>query len=264
MFKPKTKRIEKISEKHSKCMERLEELFFGNVNIYIDYANVRPWSYRLRWSIDLKRLKQFLDSFDNIQSVKFYDGILQGDKKSEKTGKEKFKIFKDNFKTKPVKIMRHSINYSSIKSTETSLLEQFIRKCLLLNYEIKTVEYLNERFLEMNQRGIYHIEDRKCNFDVEIGRDMFLDYERNDIDTFILWSGDSDFYDPIKQLLKDGKKVILFATSGRVARELNKLQEDGLFIFDIQKIRNFICYKKQIDFKTPKNAKRTSKEAPKL
>ncbi len=144
--------------------------------------------------------------------------------------------------------MRHSINFSSIRSDETSLLEQFIRRCLLLNYEIKTIEYLNEKFSEMNQKGIYYIEDRKCNFDVEIGRDMFLDYERNVVDTFILWSGDSDFYDPIKQLLEDNKKVILFATSGRVAKELNKLKEDGLFIFDIQKIRNFICYKKQIDF----------------
>ncbi|MFH1890329.1 MAG: NYN domain-containing protein [Candidatus Kuenenbacteria bacterium] len=248
MFNPKTKRIENISKKYSKRIKRLEKLFFGDVNVYVDYANVRPWSRRLGWNIDLKRLKQFLDSFDNIQSIKFYDGILKGDKKSEKTGKEKIKIFKNNFKTKPVKIMKHSIDFSSIRSDETSLLEQFIRRCLLLNYEIKTIEYLNEKFFEMNQKGIYYIEDRKCNFDVEIGRDMFLDYERNTVDTFILWSGDSDFYDPIKQLLEDNKKVVLFATSGRIAKELNKLQEDGLFIFDIQKIRNFICYKKQIDF----------------
>jgi uncharacterized LabA/DUF88 family protein len=257
MFKAKTGKIEKISKKHSECIKRLEELFFGNTNIYIDYANIRPWSYRLKWNIDLKRLKQFLDSFDNIESVKFYDGVLEGDKKSEKQGKEKMKIFKNGFKTKPVKIMKHSIDYSSIKSTETSLLEQFIRRCLLLNYEIKTVEYLNEKFREMNQRGIYYIEDRKCNFDVEIGRDMFLDYEKNNVDTFILWSGDSDFYDPIRQLLEDDKKVILFATSGRVARELNELQKHGLFIFDIQKIKNFICYKKQINLDI-KNAKRTS------
>jgi uncharacterized LabA/DUF88 family protein len=246
MFTPKTERIEKISKTYPKRIKELEGLFFGNVNIYIDYANVRPWSRSLQWAIDLKRLKQFLDSFDNIKSIKLYDGILEGDEKSEETGSHKQKIFKEGFKTKPVKIMKHSVDFTSIKSTEASLLEQFIRRCLLLNYELKTIEYLNERFLEMNKKGIHYIEDRKCNFDVEIGRDMFLDYERNNVDTFVLWSGDSDFYDPIRQLLADDKKVILFATSGRVSRELNKLVKSGLFIFDIQKIKEYICYVKQI------------------
>ncbi len=247
MFNPKTERIKKMSEKYLERIRRLEELFFGNVNVYIDYANVRPWSNRLGWNIDLKRLKQFLDSFDNIEEVKFYDGTLENDKIPNKISEQNKNIFKDGFKTKPVKIMKHSIDYTSIKPDETSLLEQFIRRCLLLNYEIKTIEYLNEKFKEMNQKGVYYIEDRKCNFDVEIGRDMFLDYERNNVDTFILWSGDSDFYDPLKQLLRDDKKVVLFATAGRISRELNELQKEGLFIFDIQKIRNFICYKKQID-----------------
>ncbi|MDD4358916.1 MAG: NYN domain-containing protein [Candidatus Pacebacteria bacterium] len=103
------------------------------------------------------------------------------------------------------------------------------------------------------------MEDRKCNFDVEIGRDMLLDYERNNIDTFVLWSGDSDFYEPIKQLLEDKKKVILFATARKVSSELNELKKQGLFIYDIQNIRSFICYKKQII-----KAKGTSCEAPKL
>lgn len=122
------------------------------------------------------------------------------------------------------------IDYSSIKPNSTDLLERFIKKCLLREYKLETVEYLNSKFKEMNQNGKYYIEDRKCNFDVEIGRDMLLDYEKDNIDTFILWSGDSDFYDPIKQLLSDGKKVILFATARRVALELNKLGRDGLFI----------------------------------
>lgn len=245
MFQFKTKIIESIAKNSQSKIKELERLFDGRVNVYIDFANVRPWSNRLKWNIDIKRLKQFLDSFDNIVSTKFYDGILQGDKISEKMGRLKRKVFKDGFITKSVKIMNHSIDYTSIKSTDTSLLEKFIRKCLLLNYDLKTIEYLNEKFLEMNNKSIFFIEDRKCNFDVEIGRDMFLDYERNNIDTFILWSGDSDFYDPIKQLLADNKNVILFATARRVARELNELEKDGLFIYDINKIRNFICFKRQ-------------------
>lgn len=78
---------------------------------------------------------------------------------------------------------------------------------------------------------------------VEIGRDMFLDFERNNIDNFILWSGDSDFAGPVSQLIKDKKKVVIFATARRVSVELSETKAP---IFDIQKIRNFICRSNQI------------------
>lgn len=215
--------------------------------MYIDYANVRPWSNRLNWNIDVKRLKQFLFSFGNICSVKFYNGLLSGDKESEKFDRQCKHLFKDDYRTKLVKIMKQSIDYSSIKQSSSDLLEKFVRKCLLRKYKLETIEYLNEKFLEMNKNGEYYIEDRKCNFDVEIGTDMMLDYERNNIDTFVLWSGDSDFYNPIQKLLNNNKSVILFATARKVSTELNELVSKGLFIYDIQKIRNLICYKKQID-----------------
>lgn len=246
MFQPKTKRIKELVARHPAPIKQLESLLFGKVCVYIDYANIRPWSTKLNWNIDLKRLKQFLDSFDNIKQIKLYHGTLEGDRNSKKENRKAKDIFKKGFITKPVKVMRHSIDYTSIKPTATELLEQFIRKCLLLKYEVETIEYLNKKFKEMNDRGDYYIEDLKCNFDVEIGRDMLLDFEKNEADTFVLWSGDSDFYDPIIQLLKDRKKVILVGTVRRIASELNSLRSEGLFIFEVQKIRNFICWKKQI------------------
>lgn len=246
MFIAKTEKIRKLAEERDAIVKNLESLFENKVGIYIDYANVRPWSTKLGWNIELKRLKQFLDSFENIKFVKVYNGTLKEDEKSEELQKLMEKIFKDGFKTKPVKIMKRSIDYSSIKSTATDLLDGFIRRCLLRKYDIETIEYLNEKFREMNQKGIYYISDLKCNFDVEIGRDMLLDYEKNTIDTYVLWSGDSDFYDPIAQLLNNNKKVILFATTKRVASELNSLQKNGLIIFDIKKIKEFICWNQQI------------------
>lgn len=258
MFNPKTERIEKIGKDHKKVITQLEFLLSGEVHMYIDYANVRPWADKLKWHIDEKRLKQFLDSFDNIKSVKFYTGTLVGDKESEDFAANLDKYGYDK-KTKPVKIMNISIDATSISNQSTELLKQFIRKSLIKKYEVETIEYLNKKFAEMNKKGTYFIEDRKCNFDVEIGRDMLIDYERNSIDTYVLWSGDSDFADPVKQLLDDGKKVVLFATARRVASELNKLREKGLIIFDIQKIRNLICWKKEIKSKGDPN-----KGAPKL
>jgi hypothetical protein len=108
-------------------------------------------------------------------------------------------------------------------------------------------EYLNSQLRELNRRGRTYLEDRKCNFDVEIGRDMLLDYAVNGVKAFVLWSGDSDFADPLRQLINDGMKVYVFATARRVAAEFEELVRRGLFIYDIQKIRNFICWKKEME-----------------
>ena len=245
MFKALTDKIASLVVSHPNRIAELNGLMSGSTNVYIDYANIRPWSNKLGWHIDLRRLKQFLSSFDNIKSIKIYHGTLIGDKESEKNIKEMKKYF--DLKTKPVKILKHSIYASSISSTSADLLKKFIRNCLLKKYDLETVEYLNFKFKEMNKNGVYYIEDLKCNFDVEIGRDMLLDYERNSCDTFVLWSVDSDFADPVSQLIKDNKKVILFATAGKVSAELNELTKSGLIIFEINKIRNFICWKKEIN-----------------
>ena len=81
---------------------------------------------------------------------------------------------------------------------------------------------------------------------MEIGVDMLLDCERNSAEAFILWSGDSDFADPIEKLIIAGKKVILFATARKVSKELSALVAKGLLIFDIQKIQEFICWNSEL------------------
>lgn len=247
MFKPKTERIEQIynNDVNKKIIKKCGSLFYGKTNVYIDFANVRPWSDKLKWHVSPQRLKQFLDSFDNINSVKFYQGELIGNDFSENEIKE-LREFKYDVRTKPVKIIKLSINTSSISSQSSDLLNKFIRKSLIRKYDIETVEYLNRKFSAMNQSGIFEIEDRKCNFDVEIATDMRVDHIKNDIDTFVLWSGDSDFADTIKTLLKDKKSVLLFATAGRIASELSELVSKGLFIFDIRDLRDFICWKKEL------------------
>lgn len=247
MFKPKTEKIRQIhnSDINKNIIKKCESLFHGKTNVYIDFANVRPWSDKLKWHVSPQRLKQFLDSFDNINSVKFYQGELIGSDFSKNEIKE-LREFKYGVRTKPVKIMKLSINASSISSQSPDLLNKFIRKSLLRKYDIETVEYLNRKFSAMNQSGIFEIEDRKCNFDVEIATDMRVDHIKNDIDTFVLWSGDSDFSDTIKTLLKDKKSVLLFATAGRIASELSELVSKGLFVFDIRDLRDFICWKKEL------------------
>jgi uncharacterized LabA/DUF88 family protein len=247
MFTAKTDRIKAISDEQKELITKLDSMLFGRTTMYVDYANIRPWSNKLRFHIDTKRLKQFLDSFSQIEKVHFYQGTLVGDRQSEGDIKD----LKDRgyeLHTKPVKIMELSIDVTSLQSMQSlDLLSDFIRTPLLKTLALNQIETLNKHLQNLNTQGIKKLQDRKCNFDVEIGVDMLLDLERNSADTFVLWSGDSDFKDPIFQLLKDKKKVVLFATVRRVSVELDSLRSKGLIIFDIQKIREFICYKREMN-----------------
>ena len=173
MFTPKTDRIKKIAADKQVVIRQLESIFCSKTRVYIDYANVRPWSGKLGWHIELKRLKQFLDSFDAIEAVNFYNGFLAGSERSEKE-KEEAENCKYILRTKPVKIMNFSIDASSILPDATVLLDQFVRRALLRKYEVGTIEYLNQKFSDMNKKGEYFIEDMKCNFDVEVRGGMKL------------------------------------------------------------------------------------------
>lgn len=244
MFTPKTEKIKELSQKYPHRIKDLESIFDKATNVYIDFANVFRWQEKLGWHISLKRLKQLFDSFVSINQIKFYSGTLTEDVKSQRIIDEA-KALGYVVVTKPVKIMRLSIDISSIPLNSPEILKQFIRDSLLKKLNIETIEFLNGKLKELNQQGIMFIEDLKCNFDVEIGRDMLLDFHREKVQNFILWSGDSDFADPLKQLLVDGKKVGIFATVRRVAAELNDLKKNGLFIFEIQKIKDFICWPRE-------------------
>lgn len=246
MFEAKTEKICKLAQIYPERIKELENILDKTTNIYIDFANVVYWQDKLGWHIDLKRLKQFLDSFNTIKEVRFYSGTLENDLKSLHIIKEAQQC-SYLVKTKPVKIMRLSIDVSSISLTSPEILKQFIRGTLLNKLNIETIEYLNLRLKELNQQGILYLQDRKCNFDVEIGSDMLIDCTLQSVDNFILWSGDSDFADPVSQLLNKEKKVILFATVRKVSTELNELRSKGLVIFDIQKIKDFICWKKELN-----------------
>ena len=94
---------------------------------------------------------------------------------------------------------------------------------------------------------------RKANFDVEIAVDAVAGMEHSD--TFILFSGDSDFAYLLHFLRKHQKRTILFSRRGHVAKELFSTIDDTPVLdryFDIIDFRNeFLRLKKP---KTPREA----------
>jgi uncharacterized LabA/DUF88 family protein len=238
MFAPTTNAIEALARKWPDRIALLDSVLAKPSIVYIDYANVRGWTKRLGWNIDLKVLKDLLDSF-GVMEVRFYFGNFPQD-----PGSQKFMTMLHRtgyrIRTKPVKIMNLSIDVSSISSKSPDILASFIDPTLLRELRINAIESLNDELRAMNALGKKSLEKRKCNFDVEIASDLRVDHLLKRTESFCLWSGDSDFADPLMEILNDQKKACVIAPSGRVASELNDLRVNGLKIIDFKKLRPFI------------------------
>ena len=97
---------------------------------------------------------------------------------------------------------------------------------------------LNTSIEELQKQMAVPVMRRKCDFDVEIARDVFN--LSNDFEHLILFSGDGDYAALVEDLtVEKGKKVIVVFAPGHVGREYEKLteqlQEKGL------KYRLFLC-----------------------
>lgn len=246
-FKPKTSRIEKLARAFPKIVEELEGILDRQTGIYLDYANMRAWSEKLGWHVDVKRLWQLYDSFNCAKKVCFYYGTMQGDCESEAFIRT-VKATGYEVKTKPVKRIRISIDVSSISESSPDILKNFIARDLLKSLPLNSVEHLNTHLKNLNNQGVLFFEDMKCNFDVEISACMLLD-RNNGFEGSMLWSCDGDFADSILNLLDAGKKVTVVGLSGRFATELNQLRPAGLRLFEVKRLKEFICWPRELDAK---------------
>ena len=134
----------------------------------------------------------------------------------------------------------HKASRTSVSEKSPDILSNFISAKLLAQLRIETIEYLNAELKLLNKAGKASIEERKCNFDVEIATDMRVECITGIATNFCLWSGDSDFADTLKTLLDEKKRVSVFGTARVIASELNELRSRGLQIFDVRKLRELI------------------------
>jgi uncharacterized LabA/DUF88 family protein len=245
MFRPSTSRIQKIAERFPAAIASLQSVFDQENITYIDWGNVRNWSNRLGWHVCQRRLYQFMRSFDGPTTPKLYYGCDQGVAESHAFIQSAKQIGYE-VHTKSVKHIRLTIDVSSISAESPDIIKNFIFGRLLNTFSVEMIKQLNDHLRELNRKGIDFFEDLKCNFDVEIGRDMLADAVLSGANSYTLWSGDSDFADPVKDLLAQRKSVTVFGTSGMISRELNQLRAQGLQIFDVKKIKEYICWAKEL------------------
>lgn len=243
MFKAKTNKIEEIySKKESQVKFLDKKVFKGKTNVYIDWANVFYWQEKLGWHIEVKRLQQFLTSFDQINSVKIYQGYFEGNKNAEQELLD-WESWGLEVRKKPVKEINIDIDLTPYKLEDTAIINRVMLKQLVKKLPIKSIEVINSEIKELNESGTKKLFMHKCNFDVEMASDMRIDSRDDDsIETFVVWSGDSDFVDTVDALDNNHKKVIIFSTKGMVSHELS---HSNAYVYDVKKIKNFICWNKE-------------------
>jgi hypothetical protein len=63
--------------------EKFQFQLRGKTLVCIDWANVYGWSKKLKWSIDSKKLYDYLKTYPEIYDIRFYFGVEKGNIKSE-------------------------------------------------------------------------------------------------------------------------------------------------------------------------------------
>lgn len=97
----------------------------------------------------------------------------------------------------------------------------FQRKTLTL-FDGGVKQKIQELIKELQKSGII-IEEPKCNFDVEIAMDMLDDVKK--LTAVMLFSGDSDLWEPLHRLKVGGKRIGIVGVRGRVAKELYDIKD---------------------------------------
>ncbi len=178
---------------------------------YLDLTNMLHWQDTLGWKFRIEDVINQLLSFPNLSEVKVYYGLNNRDKKNSDAFHDRIKKAGAILKTKPMKYLAKDISEGMF----------FQRKTLTL-FDDTIKNKINELIDELHKSGIV-IEEPKCNFDVEIAMDM-LDHS-DKLTAIMLFSGDSDFLEPLKRLKIKGKKIGVVGVRGKVAAELHDIKD---------------------------------------
>jgi len=103
----------------------------------------------------------------------------------------------------------------------------FLKKLEKLGYVVKAKEVKRIKI----ENNLFEL---KGNLDIELALDAYS--FKNNYDTILLLSGDSDFAYLLDLLKKEGKRMLVFSTRGHVSKELI---ERAKYI-DLRKLRNYI------------------------
>lgn len=189
-------------------MKRLVRFAGGHVAVFIDAANIERSLADL--GVELPRLRKLPKSF--IWKP-FPKGYWRMDYR------KLYRFFQKNTKLASISF------YSARFNTKSH--DDFLAFLKSVGYRLVT-----KRMKEIKAEDGQH---RKANFDVEISVDA-ISWMGN-YDTFVLFSGDSDFAYLLNFLKKKGKKAVVISQRGHVSKEIIRAAD---YYMDIYKLRSEI------------------------
>jgi len=192
----------------NKKMKSFKFKLKGKTSVIIDWANVHGWFDKLKWEVDEKKLFKYLRTYKQIKDIRFYFGVEKGNKKSEEFQK-KIKKIGYTLITKEVKWVPVTIDKEYFKKSMSNLFREY-------GFGSK---FFNEFFKRLKKDK--NLKRRKCDFDVEITRDVLVNIDK--FNSLILFSGDGDYKALAEYLLDNQKQVIIVHPFGSRGKEYNEL-----------------------------------------
>lgn len=173
----------------------------GKTLVLIDWANVFHAQYKNRWNVDTRRL---------------------------------FALFKDHQEIREI-ILFHGTDQHA--KSEFFLKEQAAIGYRIVTKAVKKVPVTTDHEGNLLAKPILR---RKCDFDVEIAKEILLNLDQ--FQSFILVSGDGD-YAPIFDVLRERRKqAILIFPQGGLGREYleHEQRKRAIFLCSLERLRPFI------------------------
>lgn len=167
----------------------LRKILVGRISIFIDASNVFFINKKLRVSIDYSKVVQFFKAFDAEAKCYFYSAFQEDYQKQLD--------YFDELAQAGIIVKKKPLKFISLPKKGKK----------------KKADPQQETSGDEEEEGFY-----KGNMDVELVIDAIR--LMSQYDTFVLFSGDSDFYALLKYLEEHNKNVVVLSRHGFVAEEL--------------------------------------------
>ena len=195
-------------------------------NAYIDASNLFYGGKKsLGWSIDYKKLRDYLEEKYQVSQVYFFGGVeihkFPFDYLASETVsiKDLEKYLVDLIKEKGDKLTE----------AELKLLDRHLKR---VRFYIK-IEKFGYNLILKPVKTFFDAEGlpiRKANCDVDMA--FYLMRDRNTFERALILSGDGDFLPVLKFLKENKKEVLVLARANRTAREMKRFAGDKFLDFE--------------------------------
>lgn len=189
---------------------------FGNIFVFVDFGNVRPWAKDL-WPEENKF--RYCKEIDIAKLAEVCNWIKP---------KKKF-FYYGHFKPRIDLPKDHREN----KKSRSSVFR--IDKAKKSGFQVKTKPV--KMIPHYDEEGKFLGKTPKCNFDVEMTMDILTKILK--YDAVMIFSGDSDFGGLLSYLKEKGKKVVVVCTRSRMSSELEAVADKFI---PAETLANFLDY----------------------